>query len=153
MCGVNRDILSVCSVATVYTVCLHETMHMSLCVQVSLSLSECACVCTHAIQNNFVCVCVCVEVCAATFAGLCMHLVCTCANISSVSFARYTRMCSRLLLLLLLRDRVCLFMCVCACCRRVEDCLPPEGLSLPAACGNHGALPGYKPLVCTDKKT
>lgn len=44
-------------------------------------------------------------------------------------------------------------MCVCGCCRQVEDCLPPEGLSLPAACGNHGALPGYKPLVCTDKKT
>lgn len=44
-------------------------------------------------------------------------------------------------------------MCVCGCCRQVEDCLPPEGLPLPAACGNHGALPGYKPLVCTDKKT
>lgn len=48
---------------------------------------------------------------------------------------------------------VCLNMCVLGCCRQVEDCLPPEGLSLPAACGNHGALPGYKPLVCTDKKT
>lgn len=43
--------------------------------------------------------------------------------------------------------------CVRGCCWQVENCLPPEGLRVPAACGNHGALPGYKPLVCTDKKT
>lgn len=57
---------------------------------------------------------------------------------------------------------VCVCVCVCAhtCAflcyyssRQGKDWLPPEGLWLPAACGNHGALPGYKPSVCTDKQT
>lgn len=47
---------------------------------------------------------------------------------------------------------VCVFLC-CFSSRQEKDWLPPEALWFPAACGNHGALPGYKPPVCTDKQT
>lgn len=91
-----------------------------------------------------------------THVGKCLHQhvrvfnMYMCKHLVSITSSIYTRLplCSRLPCVC-----ICLFVRVCGCCRQVEDCLPPEGLSLPAACGNHGALPGYKPLVCTDKKT
>lgn len=47
------------------------------------------------------------------------------------------------------------YICVCCCFsfRQRDDWLLPEGLFLPAECGNHGTLPGYKAPVCTNKQT
>lgn len=128
----------VCAVATVFTICTHESGHMSLCVCLALSLLADAS--AHANINNLSYVRAYVRVCI-------LYMYKHVANIlSSVHMHACVQPTSAW-------ARVCLNMCVRGCCRQVEDCLPPEGLSLPAACGNHGALPGYKPLVCTDKKT
>lgn len=109
-----------------------ESLHMFHCVQVSLCLPQSA-------PNHY-------KLCTLPRANMCMHMC---------VFSTYK--CKHLVSIVpsvhMHGAGICLCLCACACCRQVEDCLPPEGLSLPAACGNHGALPGYKPLVCTDKKT